>query len=151
MKSETISILAGLFGALIGAAASVLTIIVQQHFETRREQMRLHQSDLLLAYKTLYAFVAHLEDMLSPPEDPRRDFRDLMQRNYYREVKPQMLLFPPAIRELLSRLESQDACLGNPDLIPTPPFDEFINKEVGRILRKLRRLVEGMTDHLLGF
>jgi hypothetical protein len=74
-----------------------------------------------------------------------------MKRTYYPDVKPQMLLFPPAIRQLLATLEGQDACLGNPDLIARPPFDEFIDKDAGRVLRKLRQQVEGRTDRLLGF
>ncbi len=126
MKPETISILAGLFGALIGATASILVILVQQHFETKRERMRLHQSEILTAYRSLYSFVARLEDILCPPEDIRQDFRDLMENSYYRKVKPNMLLLPPAIRNLLSELEAQDACLKNADLhyfpLSVPPI-----------------------------
>lgn len=150
MKPEVISILAGLVGALIGASASVVTIIVQQHFKTRRERMRLHQSEILAAYRLLYAFVAHVEEMLSPPEDIRHDFRDLMRRSYFPHVKPNMLLFPQRIRKILAAFESQYNCLGNPDLIASPPFDDFMRNKVGGILEKLRRAVEGRTDRMLG-
>jgi hypothetical protein len=150
MKPEVISLLIGLIGALTGASASIAIIIVQQHFETKRERMRLYQSDLLAAYRSLYTFAAHVEDMLSPPEDIRRDFRELMQRSYFPQVKPNILLFPQRIRKILATFESQYDCLGNPDLIASPPFDEFMRNKAGGILEKLRRAVEGRTDRMLG-
>jgi hypothetical protein len=150
MKPELVSALAGLFGALIGAAASVLTIVVQQHFETKRERMKLHQVELLSAYKTLYAFISQAESMLSSPEDIRRDFIELMRRTYFPKVRPKLLLFAPQIRDPLMVLEVQYDCLSNPDLIARPPFDEFMRKKVPDILEALRRSVEKRTDRMLG-
>ena len=41
MKPETIALLAGFFGTILGAAVSVVTILIQQHYQTRREESRL--------------------------------------------------------------------------------------------------------------
>jgi hypothetical protein len=41
MKPETIALLAGFFGTVLGAAVSVVTILIQQYFQTRREESRL--------------------------------------------------------------------------------------------------------------
>jgi len=112
--------------------------------------MRLHQVEILDGYRELYAFVTQVEDVFSPPEDPVRDFKDVMKRCYIPKVKPHTLFFIPRIRALLSILENQYACLVNPDLIAQPAFDEFIKRELGAILEKVRRLVEGRTDTILG-
>ena len=41
MKPEYIALLAGLIGAIVGAASSVLTIWIQLHFQTKQENARL--------------------------------------------------------------------------------------------------------------
>lgn len=41
MKPEMIALLAGFFGTLLGAAVSIITIVIQQHHQTRREESRL--------------------------------------------------------------------------------------------------------------
>jgi len=41
MKPEYLSLLAGFVGAIIGATASVVIIMVQQYFQTKRERARL--------------------------------------------------------------------------------------------------------------
>lgn len=41
MKPEYVSLLSGLIGALVGAAASILTMWVQQRFQSKRDNARL--------------------------------------------------------------------------------------------------------------
>ena len=90
-------------------------------------------------------------DILSPPEDIRNDYYTLMQRTFSKEVKPLILFYPNAIRKLLKKLEVQYTCLGNQDLITEPPFDEFIKKDINKIVIKLFYLIEGNTDQILGY
>jgi hypothetical protein len=40
MEQQYVTLLAGLGGALIGAAASIATVTVQAHYQARRERMR---------------------------------------------------------------------------------------------------------------
>lgn len=40
MTTEVISLLAGLIGAIIGASASIITVVVQARIQDRRERMR---------------------------------------------------------------------------------------------------------------
>ena len=40
MEQQYVTLLAGLVGALIGAAASIATVTVQAHYQARRERMR---------------------------------------------------------------------------------------------------------------
>ena len=85
----------------------------------------------------------------APPGDTRVDFRDVMKSSFYETVKPNMLLFAPEIRKLLNDFDSQYVCLGDPDLFPKVPFDEFIDKELHEKLGKLETLVETFVDSVL--
>jgi hypothetical protein len=40
MEQQYVTLLAGLGGALIGAAASIATVTAQAHYQARRERMR---------------------------------------------------------------------------------------------------------------
>lgn len=151
MAIEDLPLLSGLFalfGAIFGSAASIVTMIVQQHFRMKIERIRLHEAELLEANKELYRFIGYAQDCLLIPSNPRQDFIDLMKR-YFKDVKPHKLLFASDIRYLLGEFECQYDCLGNPDLHPTIPFDDFIRKRSMDVLNQLEKVVEKRTDVIL--
>jgi len=56
---------------------------------------------------------------------------------------------PLTIREILEKLEAQYHCLGDPDLIPEKPFNEFYREDLYRLLRNLEKVVEKRIDPIL--
>lgn len=116
--------------------------------QAKLERLRIHERELVIAWRTLYEFVAHAQGSIWPPDDPRNDFIALMQKHYFKHVKPNMLLFSYDIRQILEQFESQYHSLGDPDAIPDPPFDEFIRSIVFDRLQELSRAVEKKMDKI---
>ncbi|MBI5558778.1 MAG: hypothetical protein HY885_14205 [Deltaproteobacteria bacterium] len=139
----------GAFAAIGSLGAVLIKEVLSSKTQIGIERLRLHERECLDAYKKLYRFITSLGNALSPPEDPRRDFFDAMKHSYIKEVEPNMLLFTEEIRKMLRELQSQYACLGNPDLIPPMNFDDFIRKRAARLLEELTKAVERQTDIIL--
>lgn len=73
----------------------------------------------------------------------------LMKGSYFKDVKAHMLFFNSEIRDILGKLEAQYVCLGDPDLIPEKPFDEFFDKDLSKLLRRLEKAIKQRTDLIL--
>jgi hypothetical protein len=102
-----------------------------------------------MAYNKLYSFVAHAQRAIYSPSDPPRDFIHLMRTFYYKDIKPNTLLFTSEIRDVLQEFESQYKGLIDEDLTPEMPFSDFIGKHELKLLRKLSKAAEKRTDEML--
>lgn len=139
----------GCFTLLAGLGGSVLKEWLGGKSQAKLERLRMHEGELLDAYKRLYRFITSGLDVFYPPEHMRESFIHLMGSQYAKEVKPDLLLFTPDIREVLREFEGQYEAVGDSDLIPRVPFEEFMeNHAVGK-LKKLREIVENRTDNIL--
>lgn len=137
----------GIVGSLGGSLGGILIReLLASKAQLRLERLKLHEADILKAYRGLYSFISSAY-CLYPPNDPDRDFQDLM-RTYFRDVKPNKILFNADIRSSLQILESQYDCLRDPGLIPEKPFDEFFSKDLCEILNDLETLVEKLADRI---
>jgi len=72
-----------------------------------------------------------------------------MKNSYFKDVKKHMLFYNSGIREILGKLESQYECMGDPDLIPEKPFDEFYDDDLMKLLQRLEKAVEQRADVIL--
>jgi hypothetical protein len=134
------------------AAASIGGILIKELISSRSqlkiERLKIYESDLFKAYNSLYHFVSIAYNWLFPPNEPVRDFCDLM-KTYSKEVKPQFLFYSADIRKILDKLESQYRCIGDQDLIPEKPFDEFYDKDLLRLLEQLENSIKDKIDRIL--
>jgi len=138
---------------LFTLAASLGGILIKEWISSRTqaklERLRLYESDLFKAYNNLYQFVSFAYGYLSPLNDPQREFRNLMKRRYFKDVKKDMLFYTSDIREILEKLEAQYHCLRDSDLIPEKPFNEFYREDLYQLLRSLEKVVEKRIDPIL--
>lgn len=138
------------WSGLFVTVASLGTLLIQEllkpRAQARIERLKLYDSEILTAHKSVYQFASTMRTYFAPPDDPRRDFIAVMKDDFQKAVKPNMLLFSPAIREILSDFDAQYHCLGDPDLIPRIPFDEFIDKHLHRKLDELEKHIEQSVD-----
>jgi len=137
--------------SLFTALASLGAMHLGERNKIRIERLRLHEDTLFTAYKSLYSFISSVQMMLWPPDNVRVDFCELMRREYFVSVKPGMLFYPAEIRGILKQFEAQYDCLHNPDLRPSPTFDEFINGHLFRHLHRMEKAVEKRTDGILSW
>jgi hypothetical protein len=151
MRIEILTALSGLIGAIVGGSATVFGIIVQQHYATKRERMKLYEEKLFSAYQTLYKFMNELDETFSPLHGAESDFIDLIEHSYIPTVKPLILFYPKSIRNILNQLESQYMGMKYTDFSSPQSFDEFIREEIVKIDRKLYKLIEKQTDHIIGY
>ena len=132
---------------------SLSTLLVQEWLrpsnQARIERLKIYDSQILSAHMSLYSFAFSMEMQFTPPDDPQRDFIALMKKDFRTSVKPNMLLFSPEIRRILSDFESQYHCLGDPDLSTKIPFDEFISKHLHKKLDELEKHIEKTVDTAL--
>jgi hypothetical protein len=135
-------------------AASLGGVLIAELFAYKRlvhiERLKIYDLDILSAHKSLYAFVSRMGNRLFPPDDhSARDFADLMKKDFYESVKPNMLLFAPETRRILRNFEAQYECMRNPDLKPDTPLDEFLKNDLFRSLEQLEKQTEKASDRAL--
>jgi len=138
----------GAFTLSASLGTILITQIIHARSQIRLERLRAHESRILDAYETLYAFISRAYTMLSPPENIRTEFIALM-RDYFETVKPHVLLYPREIRDMLESLESQYHCLGNPDLIPQEAFEVFMDIRIYKLLDRVGDLVAKRAEIIL--
>lgn len=135
------------------AAASIGGILVKELISSKSQQkierLKIYESDLFKAYNILYEFISRAYSWLFPPGEPVRDFCNLMESVYRKKVKPKFLYYGPDIRKILEELESQHRCIGDPDLIPEKPFDEFYDKDLLDLLGQLEKSITDKVDYIL--
>ena len=140
----------GFFAVLGSAVGSLGTLLIKEWFghknQLQVERLKIYQAEILAAHKVLYLFASTMHMQFAPPDNPRLDFIAIMKRNFYDSVKPNMLLFSPAIRRILNDFEAQYHCIGDPDLIPRIPFDEFVDKHLHKNLDELEKHIEKTAD-----
>lgn len=137
----------GIFGIVGSLGGIVIREWLTSKSQLRLERLKLHEADVLNAYRSLYSFISSAY-ALYPPNDPPQDFRELMRYSYFKHVKPNMILFSASIRDQLQVLESQYDCLRDSDLIPAKPFEDFFEEDFVKILQKLESLVVKQTDRV---
>ncbi len=139
----------GLFTLIASLGGILIKELISARSQVKLERLKLYESDLFKAYNKLYRFVSLAWGVLWPPSDPQRDYLELMERSYFKNVKADILFFNSEIREILVKLEAQYDCLRDQDLIPEKPFDEFYDKDLNKLLCRLEKALKNRTDLIL--
>ena len=139
----------GFFTALGSIGGILIKEWIAGRSQVKLERLKIYESDVFNAYNELYQFISNAYSWLWPPNEPRREFGELMKNFYFKKVKRHMLFFNSEIREILGKLESQYECMGDPDLIPEKPFDQFYDDDLIKLLQRLEKSVEQRADDIL--
>ena len=140
----------GLYGVLGSTLTLLVTGVMRRKRELNLERVRLYDADILAAHKRLYVFASTSILQFSPPENPQADFAFIMKENYFKSVKPDLLMFSSEIRAILHNFEVQYHCLGDEELTPEILFETFVDNHLYKDLAKIERLVEKRVDANLG-
>lgn len=143
----------GIFSILSAITGSILTIIANHWKEKSRrttqikiEKIKMYDERKFNAYLEVYEFISKAYSFYDPFDDPREDFVFLMKKYFYKKAKQFYPYLNSEIREKIKILENQYRCLGDPDLHPRIPFDQFFKKEYLKILNELNDTVEKVFD-----
>lgn len=139
----------GFFTAIASLGGILIKELISTRSQAKIERLRLYESEIFKAYNNLYHFVSHAYEVLWPPEHRYQNFIGLMKRSYFKDVKVNMLFFNSEIRKTLGKLEAQYDCLGDPDLIPEKPVEEFLDEDISKLLYSLEEAIENRTDRIL--
>ncbi len=140
---------AGISPVIASLGGILIRELISTRSQAKLERLKLYESDVFKAYKSLYQFTSSAYSILWPPNEPRENYIELMRRSYFKNVKSSMLFFHPEIREILGKLESQYDCLWDPDMIPEKSFDEFYDNELPKLLGRLDKAVKKRIDLIL--
>ena len=140
---------AGCFTAIASLGGILIKEWITSRSQIRVERLKIYESDVLAAHKKLYRFISIAYSWLWPPNEPKREFRDLMKNEYFKEIKENMLFYSQNIRRILETFESQYICMGDPDLRPEKPFDEFYDDDLLDFLNELAKSIQQKTDKIL--
>ena len=140
---------AGFFTAIASLGGILIKEWIASRSQVKLERLKIYESDMFNAYNELYQFISLAYSWLWPPNEPCREFRELMKNWYFKNVKKHMLFFNSEIREILGKFESHYECIGDPDLIPEKPFDEFYEHDLVKLLQRLEKAVEQRADLIL--
>ncbi len=134
-------------------AASIGGILIREWLNRKSqikiEKIKLYESDIFKAYRELYEFTSSAFNYLWPPNEPRIEFIEFMERVYFKKYKKNKLYYDSKIRSLLDKLESQYRCLREPDFVPEKEFDKFYDEDLLNILGELQKIVEKKSDGIL--
>lgn len=139
----------GFFTAIGSLGGILIKELITSRSQVKLERLKIYESDVFNAYNELYQFISYAYSLLWPPDEPRRVFIGLMKNSYFKDVKKHMLFFNSEIREILGKFESQYECIGDSDLIPEKPFDEFYEHDLVKLLQSLEKAVEQRADLIL--
>lgn len=140
---------AGFFTLIASLGGILIKEWVTSRSQIRVERLKIYESDIISAHKKLYRFISIAYSSLWPPNEPEREFRELMKYEYFKEIKENMLFYSQDIRKILKTFESQYICMGNPDLLPEKSFDEFYDDDLLDSLGELDRSIRQKTDKIL--
>lgn len=138
-----------LFVTVTALGSLVLQELIRPRSQARIERLKMYDFEILTAHKSLYLFISNMGENFTPPEAPREDFIYVMKTDFYKNVQPNMLLFAPEIRNILVDFDAQYRCLVNQELSTKLTFDEFVDKEIHKVLDSLKTLVEKSVDSAL--
>ncbi len=141
----------GFFTAFASLGGILIKEWISSKSQLKIERLKIYESDLFIAYNNLYHFISNAYDWLFPPDDPARDFYNLMNGTDFKDIKKQLLYFNSDIRKIIGKLESQYRCMGNSDLIPEKSFDKFYDKDLLDLLVELEKNVKLKTDDILQY
>ena len=139
----------GVFTSTASIGGVLIREWISKRAQTELERLRLYESDLFKAHNELYHFVSHAYNWLWPPNEPEREFYDLMRHSYFKDVKANMLYFDSKIRTVLAKLEAQYECMNEPDLSPEKPFEKFFDEDLYDLFKQLEKAVKGRADDIL--
>jgi hypothetical protein len=140
---------AGFFTAIASLGGILIKEWITNRAQMRIERLKMYDSNVFSAYNDLYGFISHAYDWLWPPNEPDKEFRELMKSYYFKDIKKNMLFYGPEIRKILGKLESQYVCMGDPDLMPEKPFEKFYDDDLLNFLHTIEKAVEQRTDLIL--
>ncbi len=140
---------AGFFTAIASLGGILIKEWITSRSQIRIERLKIYDSKVFSAYKELYRFISSAYSWLWPPNEPKREFMELMKHKYFEGIKENMLFYSSDIREVLEKLESQYVCMGETDFIPEKPFDEFYREDLLDLLGKMTKSVLEKVDIIL--
>jgi hypothetical protein len=138
----------GFFTAIASLGSILIKELITSKSQVKIERIKIYESDILMAHRELHNFISRAYHHLWPPEEPRREFIEIMENMYFIDVKKHMLFYSQEIRGILRKFETQYACLGDQDLIPHIPFDEFYDNELHKSLKFMEEAIEKRTDSI---
>ena len=139
----------GFFTAIASLGGILIKEWITSKSQLKIERLKIYESDLFKAYNKLYHFVSKAYDWLFPPNNPERDFCELMKSAHFKDVKQQLLYFNSDVRKIIEKIESQYRCICEPDFIPEKSFDDFYDNDLLDLLGKLEEIIKHKTDHIL--
>jgi hypothetical protein len=142
-----------LFSLISVIIGSTLTIVANywkeksnRKTQIKIEKMKMYDEKKFHAYLDLYEFLSVAFSMYWPPDYPKQDFISVMKKHFFTKVKIHYPYLKKEIREKIRILESQYDSLGDPELIPNIPVDQFFNTDYLKILNELNETVEKIFD-----
>ena len=84
---------AGFFTAIASLGGILIKEWITSKAQMRIERLKMYDSNVFSAYNDLYGFISHAYDRLWPPNEPAREFRYLMKKYYFKDIKKNMLFY----------------------------------------------------------
>lgn len=138
----------GLFTLLASMGGVLIKEYISNRYVLKLERIKLYETDKFKAYSQILNFVSSASS-LWPPSDAETDYIMIMKHDYFENIKPNILYYPPEVRELLKKMEGQYHSITNEDCCCDKPFDKFIDEDFLDIINNLQDIVEKKADELI--
>lgn len=143
----TFSIISVIIGSLLTILGAYFKEKTSRSTLIKLEKVKIYDEKKYNSYIELYQFISTAFSSYWPPDDPEKDFKDLMKTHFFIKVKNNYPYFNRNIREKLKILETQYICLFEPDFSPSIPFDQFFETDYLKLLNELNINIEEIFDN----
>lgn len=137
----------GAFSIIAASIGIFIKELIEKNAKIKLARIRLYDTKKFKAYISIYDFISLAHNNFWPPDEPHRSFKELMKNHYYSKVKKYYPYISKEIRVNLKTIESQYECLGDPDLRPEPPFEQFYRNDYLKLLNELENQIEKTFDN----
>ena len=88
----------GFFTAFASLGGILIKELITSKSQVKVERIKIYESDIFAAHRELHNFISRTYHHLWPPENPTNEFREIMDRMYFKDVKKYMLFYSQEIR-----------------------------------------------------
>ena len=147
MDKAAYALVGVIVGGTIPGAITLFKTLLDNRAKTRIEKLRIHDSNVIEAYKKLFIFARRLSNKTFPMAENKYDNFIRIMKNSFESVEFNSIYFSKEINDILEEFDSAFICMTSPDLIPETEdyVKDFIENKLFDRANKLKALTQKTT------
>lgn len=144
MDKAAYALVGAIVGGTITGAITLFKTFLDNRAKIRIEKLRIHDDNVIEAYKRLFVFAQRLSNETFPLAEYKFDNFRRMMANSFESIEFDRIYFSKEINDILEEFNSAFVCMTSPDLIPETEdyVKDFIENKLFDNANKLKALTQ---------